>query len=206
MKSWSGGATVSRVTVSQPVVALTFDDGPHPVNTQRLLDILQKENAKATFYMVGPNIQSYPSLAQRAVNEGHEIGNHTWNHANLTRMTDQQVIEDIDKTDDVINKVTGIYPSTFRAPYGAMTRSQRLWVYERYKRPTIFWTIDPRDWAYPDIQQMTQHIISRASSGDIILLHDIHATTVDAVPGIIKGLKEKGLKFVTVSQLMSIAE
>lgn len=198
------GVTFSRVSVSQPYVAMTFDDGPHPRNTPRLLDMLRDRNIKATFYVIGRNVDMYPDITRRIVAEGHEIGNHTYTHGNLTKMSDDSVRNELVKCRASIAKATGVQPRTLRPPYGALLQSQRTWIHSEFNYPTIMWSVDPRDWQRPGPSVVTSRILSGATPGAIILAHDLHAPTVDAMPGTLDGLLKKGYKFVTVSQLLAM--
>jgi len=184
-------------------VALTFDDGPHPVHTPKLLDILSSHNVKATFYVTGQNASRYPALIRRMVNEGHEIGNHTWSHPNLTKLSDADVRSQLDRSNAAIVSATGVKPRTFRPPYGALTTRQRSWINSSYGYPIVFWTVDPKDWKDRNASLVSSRTIAGAKNGAILLLHDIHATSVAAVPQSINSILSKGYKFVTVSQILA---
>jgi len=184
-------------------LALTFDDGPHAQQTPRLLDILAQHNVKATFYVTGQNASRYPHLIKRIVAEGHEIGNHTYNHPNLTKLSDAQVRSELDRTVSAIVAAAGVKPRTFRAPYAAMTQRQRAWVNAQYGYPIVFWSVDPMDWKDRNASVVSSRLINRAKNGGVLLLHDIHASSVSAVPQTINGLLSKGFQFVTVSQILA---
>lgn len=198
------GVTISRISTSEPFVAITFDDGPHPQNTPRLLDILRKRNVKATFYVIGKNVDMYPEITRRIVAEGHEIGNHTYTHPNLTKLSQQAVRNELNKTTAAIARVTGVRPRTMRPPYGALYQSQRSWIHQEYGYPTVLWSVDPRDWQRPGPSVVTSRIVQGTQSGSIILAHDLHAPTVSAMPATLDHLLHKGYKFVTVSQLIAM--
>lgn len=202
--SKDAGVTFSRVSVGEPIVAMTFDDGPHPRNTPRLLDMLRDRNIKATFYVIGRNVDLYPALTRRIVAEGHEIGNHTYTHGNLTKMSDEKVREEMVKCRASIAKASGVQPRTMRPPYGALLQRQRSMIHSEFGYPTIMWSVDPRDWQRPGPSVVTSRILSGTTPGAIILAHDLHAPTVDAMPGTLDGLLRKGYKFVTVSQLLAM--
>lgn len=199
----SQSVTVSNGSRSSKYLALTFDDGPHPVHTPRLLDMLRERNVKATFYVLGPRVQSYPHIIRRMVAEGHEIGNHTWTHGNLKHMSDQQIRSEFARTRDMIVAVSGVQPRTMRAPYGSIYTRQREMVYREFGYPTVMWDVDPLDWKKPGHSVVAQRLISRARNGSILLLHDIHGSSVDAVPHTIDSLLRAGYQFVTVSQLIA---
>ncbi|MGB2403349.1 MAG: polysaccharide deacetylase family protein [Akkermansiaceae bacterium] len=187
-----------------PYIAMTFDDGPHPQNTPRLLDMLRERNIKATFYVVGRNVNLYPHIVRRIVAEGHEIGNHTWTHRNLTSLSNASVRLEMDRTRDVIISACGVEPRTMRPPYGALRESQRAWIHKEYGYPTIMWNVDPMDWRRPGVSVVTSRILEKTRNGSIVLAHDLHKPTVDAMPKTLDGLLERGFQFVTVSQLLSV--
>jgi peptidoglycan/xylan/chitin deacetylase (PgdA/CDA1 family) len=183
---------------------MTFDDGPSPGNTTRLLDILKQRNIKVTFFMIGPNVVAHPEIARRALAEGHEIGNHSWTHPQLSKLSDQRVTEEITKTQEAIKNVTGFTPTILRPPYGAITKRQRQWIENQFGLSVILWSVDPLDWKRPGASVITQRILSGAQAGAIILSHDIHQQTVDAMPATLDALLAKGFKFVTVSELIAM--
>jgi len=187
-------------------IALTFDDGPVSSNTTRLLDILKRRNIKATFYVLGNRVKGNQSLVRRMVAEGHELGNHTWTHGKLTNMSDSQVRSELNRNRDAIVSVTGIKPRTMRPPYGALTQRQRNWIFKEYGYPTILWDVDPQDWKKPGVSVVRDRIVSKTRNGSIILLHDLHSVSVDAVPSTVDALLRKGYKFVTVSQLIALSK
>ncbi len=200
----SSGITFSRVSVSQPYIAITFDDGPHPKNTPRLLDMLRERNIKATFYVIGRNVDLYPNVLRRTVSEGHEIGNHTYTHPILSKLGDSTVREELTKCRDAVARAAGVQPRTMRPPYGALLQRQREWIHAELRYPTIMWSVDPLDWKRPGPSVVTSRILSGTTPGAIVLAHDLHAATVDAMPATLDGLLNKGYKFVTVSQLLAM--
>ncbi len=179
-------------------VALTFDDGPGRYTAQLLRD-LAAYNARATFFTVGQNVAIYPSLVRAEVQAGHEIGNHTWSHVDLSTASPAVIVRQIRKTDQIITKITGSAPTLIRPPYGAISGQVRANV----DRPLVLWDVDTLDWKYHDSARVTRSAITGIQPGDIVLMHDIHATTVAAVPAILKSLSKRGFHFVTVSQLMA---
>ncbi|MDG1357340.1 MAG: polysaccharide deacetylase family protein [Akkermansiaceae bacterium] len=188
-----------------PYIAMTFDDGPHPQNTPRLLDMLRERNIKATFYVVGRNVDLYPHIVRRMVAEGHEVGNHTWTHRNLTRLSNDSVRSEMDRTRNVIVSACGVVPRTMRPPYGALRESQRAWIYKEYGYPTIMWNVDPNDWKRPGVSVVTSRILESTRNGSIVLAHDLHKPTVDAMPDTLDGLLRRGFQFVTISQLLGVS-
>ncbi|MEM6910254.1 MAG: polysaccharide deacetylase family protein [Verrucomicrobiota bacterium] len=196
--------TWSRANVPGPFVALTFDDGPHPTNTPRLLDILKRRNITATFFVVGSNTNAYPGIIRRMVAEGHEVANHTVNHPNLTQLSQNGVRRELDGSRDAIQRACGVTPTLMRPPYGALSRYQRAWIMEEYRYPTILWDVDPRDWTRPGAAVVADRIVKGTRNGSIILAHDIHAPTIDAMPSTLDRLLGKGFRFVTVSELLAL--
>ncbi len=196
--------TYNGANVEGPYIALTFDDGPSAANTPRLLEMLAKRNVKATFYVVGRCVKDNPAILKRTVEEGHEIGNHSWSHPKLSSMSEAAVREEIQKTHDAVLEVAGVPPKSFRPPYGAFTEKQQRWAFKEFGYKTVLWTVDPFDWKRPGANVVAQRILSQTQPGSIILVHDIHKGTVDAMPEVLDGLLAKGYKFVTVSELLAM--
>jgi peptidoglycan-N-acetylglucosamine deacetylase len=197
-------ATYAQARVDQPYIAMTFDDGPSAENTPRLLEMLKQRNIKATFFLIGQNVVSNPDLVRRILAEGHEIGNHSWTHPQLSKLSDDRVTAEITQTQDAIKEASGFTPTLLRPPYGAITPRQREWIENRFGLNIILWSVDPFDWKRPGASVITQRILSQARPGAIILSHDIHKQTVDAMPATLDALIAKGYKFVTVSQLIAM--
>jgi peptidoglycan/xylan/chitin deacetylase (PgdA/CDA1 family) len=197
-------ATYTQAHVDQPYIAMTFDDGPSAENTPRLLEMLKQRNIKATFFLIGQNVASNPDLVRRILAEGHEIGNHSWTHPQLSKLSDQRVTAEITKTQDAIKDASGFTPTLLRPPYGAITPRQREWIANQFGLNIILWSVDPFDWKRPGASVITQRILTEARPGAIILSHDIHKQTVDAMPATLDGLIRKGYKFLTVSQLIAL--
>lgn len=202
--SQGAGVTFSRVLVSGNYIAMTFDDGPHPQNTPRLLDILRARNVKATFYVIGRSVDLYPQVVRRAVAEGHEVGNHTHTHRLLSKLGDSEVRSELVRCRDAVRRAAGVDMRTMRPPYGGLLQRQRQLVHAEFGYPTILWSVDPLDWKRPGPGVVTSRILGAANPGAIILSHDLHAQTVDAMPATIDGLLRRGFKFVTVSQLLAM--
>ena len=196
--------TFSQCHVEGPYVAMTFDDGPHGANTPRLLEMLKQRGIKATFFCVGQCVAEYPELAKRIVDEGHEIASHSWSHPQLSSMSEANVREQLEKTHQAIKQATGITPKIFRPPYGAFTARQRNWANAVYGYKTILWDVDPLDWKIRNSAHVESEILKQTVPGSIILSHDIHKTTVDAMPATLDALLAKGFKFVTVSELLAM--
>ncbi len=180
-----------------PCVALTFDDGPS-VYTSRLLDILREENVKATFFVLGKSAAVQKQTLRRIAEEGHNIGNHSYDHKNFAKISLDEARRQITLTDDITQEITGSKPTYFRFPYGAFTNDKLMLV----NRPIIGWNIDPLDWKYRDAEKVAAEM-SKASANAIILAHDIHKTTVEAIPQVIRNLKAKGYRIVTLDELFA---
>jgi peptidoglycan/xylan/chitin deacetylase (PgdA/CDA1 family) len=195
----------SQCHVEGNVIAITFDDGPHPQNTPRLLDMLKERGIKATFFLIGKSAATWPALVKRIVDEGHEVANHTWTHPQLSHLKQTSVLSELQKTHDAIEKACGVAPILYRPPYGAITISQRKAIHDQFKYPTIVWDVDPLDWRSPRSSTKTHdRILEQVRSGSIILCHDIHAETVDAMPATLDDLKARGYQFATVTQLLNL--
>jgi peptidoglycan/xylan/chitin deacetylase (PgdA/CDA1 family) len=177
-------------------IAMTFDDGPGP-HTKRLLETLATHDAHATFFLVGHNVRTYRSLTRAELAAGHEVANHSWDHADLTRRTAAEVRSQISRSNDAITSASGTAPLLMRPPYGAVNDTVRREV----KMPIILWSIDTEDWKHRDSTRVADYTIRRTRPGDIVLFHDIHASTVAAIPRILQTLAARGYHFVTVSQL-----
>lgn len=208
-KAASPGAklTYSSVHVNGPYIAMTFDDGPHPRNTPKLLDILKQRNIKATFFLVGENVREYPNIVRRILAEGHEIGNHTYKHPlNMTRLTDEQAHKEIADTAKALEDVAGYHSHLYRPPGGNTNARQTQWVHDDFGYLSILWSVDPNDWKRPGVSVVQRRLISGAHPGAIMLSHDIHAPTIEAVPLVLDTLLAKGYQFVTVSQLINLEQ
>jgi peptidoglycan/xylan/chitin deacetylase (PgdA/CDA1 family) len=202
--SKNSGITFSRVLVSGNHIAITFDDGPHPQNTPRLLDMLRARNIKATFYVIGRSVELYPQVVRRTVAEGHEIGNHSHTHRLLSKLGDDELRQEMARCRDAVGRAAGVQPRTMRPPYGGLLQRQRELVHAEYGYPTILWSCDPLDWKRPGASVVSSRILAGTSAGGIVLAHDLHAQTVDAMPAAFDGLLRRGFKFVTVSQLLAM--
>ncbi len=181
-----------------PCIALTFDDGPGRY-TAELLDVLASRDVAVTFFTVGVNVVHQPALTARIVAEGHEIGNHTFDHRDLTTLSPSLVREQVESAQAAIRDATGAPAALLRPPYGATNDVSA----ENVGLPQIVWTVDTRDWADRDAAIVTSRALDGAAAGRIILMHDIHASTVAAVPAIVDGLLAEGYRLVTVSDLLA---
>ncbi len=196
--------TVSQCNVDGPHIAITFDDGPHGTNTPRLLDMLKQRKIHATFFMVGQCVAEYPAIVKRMVAEGHEVANHSWSHPQLSSMTEASVREQLQRTHDAIIAACGVAPKTMRPPFGAFTARQRAWSHGEWGYKCILWDVDPLDWKVRNAEHVKNAILKAAVPGSIILAHDIHKSTIDAMPETLDGLLAKGFKFATVTELLAM--
>ncbi|MFP5115918.1 polysaccharide deacetylase family protein [Bacillaceae bacterium C204] len=198
-----------EVNTNQKIVALTFDDGPHPIFTPQILDILAKYNAKATFFVAGNKVIRFPDLLKREVKEGHEIANHTYHHI-YGNMTSEKLSSELEETDKIIKKITGFKPSLFR-PVGGYYNDLIINTALKNGKVVVLWTWgqDTRDWADPPVSQICNTITKGVKPGNIILFHDWHGSeytqtcqTVKALDTILDFLYKNGYKCVTVSELL----
>lgn len=198
------GFRVAQVNVPGNYVALTFDDGPSASYTPQVLDILKRHKARATFFVLGENAVRNKSLLARAVAEGHEIANHTYSHIKMTAVGRQTIAREIERTSDIIKEATGYYPTAMRPPYGAINSELVDMVYSNYGMHAVLWDVDTRDWQHPGVSTVVNRAVNKSQPGSIILLHDIHASTLAAVEEVVTGLQARGFKLVTVSQLIEM--
>ena len=187
------------------IIALTFDDGPHPKETLEVLDVLKKYDVKATFFIAGKHANWYSKPLLRAIKENHEIGNHTFNHPDISKLSESQIEDEILKCEEVLIKLTGKKPTLFRPPFGSYNENSLTSIANKLGYKIILWnTVDAKDWENPSANKIANTIIDNAKNGDIILLHDYGTeNTVKALDILIPIMQQKGFKFVTVSQLIN---
>lgn len=179
-------------------IALTFDDGPHPVQTKRLLDGLRERKVKATFFLMGQNIEGNEEVVKQMQKDGHLIGNHSYRHVQLTKAGESAVCEAIEQTERIISEITGERPEYLRPPYGDWNESLEC----RLDLTPVFWSVDSLDWKLQNTEKIVDKVLKNIEDGDIVLMHDIFPTSVDAALRIIDELQEQGYSFVTVEELM----
>ena len=187
-------------TVANKTIALTFDDGPGPY-TEKLLDILDKYDAKATFFLIGSKVSARANTLRRMQSRGHQLGNHSWSHPELNKVSAEQLASEIDQTNNAIKQAVGTKPNIIRPPYGAFNRA----VLEQFRQrgmSAVVWSVDTRDWADRNSEIVCSRAVAGARNGAVILMHDIHPTSVNAVPCILDSLKQQGYSFVTVQNLI----
>ena len=182
---------------SRKVVALTFDDGPNPNTTPVALELLKKYNAKATFFMVGRSVAGNEDIIKQVVAEGHQIGNHSWSHPLLTKVTLEQAKSQINDTTEVLKKASGQDVHIMRPPYGGINSAIQAAVSQSF----ILWDVDTLDWKNRNTASIMKEV-QKTQPGSIILMHDIHQTSIDALPTVLQYLTEQGFELVTVEELM----
>ena len=193
--------TNKKINNSDKLIALTFDDGPN-YNTSKVLDVLAKYNAKATFFVLGSKAKDNKKILKREYDSGMEIGNHTFNHLLLTKYKENVIKDEIDKTSSVIFEVTGRYPKLLRPSYGAYNNT----IKKIGDMPIIIWDIDTLDWKYHNSKKIASRVINKVKDGDIILMHDIYSATANSLNIIIPELQNRGYTFVTVPELFYYKE
>ena len=187
-----------RVDPEKKLIAFSFDDGPSRKNTEKILKALDKNNARATFFMLGQNAKYYPDLVKKVEESGNEIAGHSWNHPLLTKLGKKGVKKQMSQMNEAIASVTGSDVGLLRTPYGSINRTVKNTV----KDPLILWSIDTLDWKTLNADKTAAAILKQAKDGDIILMHDIHAPTAEAVKKVLPKLEKKGFQVCTVSELL----
>jgi peptidoglycan-N-acetylglucosamine deacetylase len=198
------GITLDWIHVDGPYIALTFDDGPSGKLTPKLLDLLAAHHIKVTFFLIGENVAEHPEIVAREAREGHELANHSWSHPNLGKMSDESVRGQIRRTDDAIRNAAGISPTLLRPPYGSITPRQKKWINHEFGYKIALWDVDPLDWKRPGPNVVCNRIVKNTRAGSIVLVHDIHPGSIEAIPCVLNQLEAKGFKFVTVSELLAM--
>ena len=200
------GMVFSENPKSGKVVALTFDDGPHPEQTAKVLDVLEKYGAKGTFFVIGRNIAGNESVVRRIIDDGHEIGNHTYTHP-LRSGSSETLLEEAAKTSELLESTFDYSPVLFRPPGGNISGSMIESICEAgYKCVLWSWRMDTRDWASPPVESVVQTVLQDVKFGDIVLFHDNvygNSPTAEALEIILPELIDRGYSFVTVSELIA---
>ncbi len=179
-------------------IALTFDDGPHPSYTKKLLDGLKERGVRATFFVMGEHAELHPDIIKRMHDEGHLIGNHTYSHIQLTSSNRQEFKDELVRTNKIIKDITGEEVQYVRPPYGSWDKSLE----KELNMFPVLWNIDPLDWNTPNASKVARRVIKNAEENAVILLHDYYSTSVDAAFMIIDKLTEEGFTFVTVDEIL----
>lgn len=179
-------------------IALTFDDGPHPVWTEKLLDGLKARGIRATFFVIGQSAERYPELIQRMVDEGNQVGNHTYSHVQLTACNESSALEEIRRTQEVIYQAAGFDARYIRPPFGSWNETLQ----EETSLEAVLWDVDPYDWKVQNTDAVVQSILKQTEDGSIILLHDVYETSVEAALKTADIFLERGYRFCTVDEIM----
>lgn len=179
-------------------VALTFDDGPHPVYTPEMLDVLKEKNVKATFFLLGEQVEQYPDIVKRMSEEGHLIGNHSYKHEQLSKLSSVQACTQVNRTNELIYSITGKYPEYLRPPFGDWKDRLDCEV----NMIEVLWDVDTLDWSSQNKDKVVNKVMKNVEEGDIILMHDSYESTVEATAEIIDRLQKDGYEFVTVDELI----
>lgn len=192
-----GGA---EIPAGEKYVALTFDDGPRRITTERLLDGLKERGASATFFLIGEQIEDNADLVVRMAEEGHQIGNHTWSHQRLDGAAPDEAAHEVARTEAALEALLGGGEYWLRPPYGQVNAGTE----ESFGVPLVKWSVDPRDWESRNTDKVVQSILKNVEPNSIILLHDIYPTSVDAALKVVDRLREEGYWFVTVEELLCL--
>lgn len=179
-------------------IALTFDDGPHPVYTEQMLEVLEEADVPATFFLLGQNIEGREELVREIAEKGHLIGNHTFHHVQITGLSKEQACQEIEETSDLIEELTGKGTEYVRPPFGTWNEGLE----SNLNLIPVMWTIDTLDWTTQNVDTIVEHVVKNAEDNDIILMHDSYKSTVQAVERIIELLKAEGFEFVTVDEVL----
>ena len=193
-----GYVSASATPVEAPKIALTFDDGPSAAWTPALLDGLKERGVKATFFLIGENADKNPEIVKRMAEEGHLIGNHTYHHVELTKVSENEARLELADTSAVIVRITGKEPEYMRPPFGAWQRKLE----QEIQILPVLWTIDPLDWTTENQDEIVNKVVTEAEENDIILLHDCYKSSIEAGLRIVDILQEEGFVFVTVDELL----
>lgn len=193
-----GYVSASATPVEAPKIALTFDDGPSTAWTPALLDGLKERGVKATFFLIGENADKNPEIVKRMAEEGHLIGNHTYHHVELTKVSENEARLELADTSAAIVRITGKEPEYMRPPFGAWQRKLE----QEIQMLPVLWTIDPLDWTTENQDEIVNKVVTEAEENDIILLHDCYKSSIEAGLRIVDILQEEGFMFVTVDELL----
>lgn len=191
---------IRKLDPEKPMIAFTFDDGPHYEQTPRLLEILEANDARATFFVLGDRVlwgESNKKALKMVYDSGNEVASHTYSHKHLKELSAEEIKEEVKKTRDAVFSVTGEYPTLLRPPYGEYSDAVKAYSYA----PLITWNLDSKDWYFRNTEQIVEHVLAEAGDGKIVLMHDIHWFTVDAAEILIPELRARGYQIVTVQEL-----
>ncbi len=204
-ESAKGNGEIEPLDPNGKYVALTFDDGPSPKVTPDILMTLKEHKAKATFFMLGSQVEFYPDLAKKVAEEGHEIANHTLHHRDLTQLGKEQIEQQIGESEKIIANATGQENLLIRPPYGSYNEKVET-VADEENEPLILWSVDSLDWQSLNAQDVITTVEQEIAPNSIVLLHDIHPSTGKALPELLSALEDRGYEFVTVSELLTLKQ
>jgi len=196
----SGDENIHAADPEKKYVALTFDDGPHPVYTQKILDILAEKNIVATFFIVGGRAEIYPESLLRMKELNCELGNHTYDHVDLSKTKKAGILYQIQRCNEAIYAASGEYPIVYRPPFGRISKENEKAIPMR----KVLWTVDSQDWNTKNKDKVIKNVVKSVKDGSIILMHDFYKSTLNALPEIIDQLTEAGYEFATVSELAAL--
>lgn len=191
-------ASADNVPADIRRIALTFDDGPHPVYTQQLLDGLKERGVRATFFVIGEHAELHPDIIKRMVEEGHLVGNHTYSHIQLTKNNRDLYKKELVRTNEILREITGQEVQYVRPPYGSWDKSFE----KELNMFPVLWNVDPLDWRSENVNRIAQKIVSKVKENDIILMHDYYDTSVKAALKAVDELLDEGYTFVTVEEVL----
>ena len=195
---------IKDIKSDKKYIALTFDDGPHPRYTGEILNVLIEKQARATFFIVGNRAELHPTLLRRIKGANCELGNHTYNHVDLSQVSQSEFMSQIDKCNQAIYNATGEYPSVYRPPFGRISKANEQLISGSMKK--ILWTVDSMDWNTKDKDKIVKHVVKSAKNRAVILMHDFYSQAVEALPDIIDELRTQGYEFLTVSELRELSD
>ena len=194
---WSGSGRYKNV-------CLTFDDGPNPTYTPRILQILKEKKVRATFFLIGQHAQQHPDLVKKIYESGHELGDHTFSHVELPKVPSDKIKQELETTRSIVESAAGAKIFLFRPPWGIFDGRSLAEIAMR-KFDAVLWSVDSRDWSRPGIAQIKANVLEKVGNGSIILFHDDHDQIVQALPEIILKLQEQGYQFITISEMMALS-
>ena len=203
------GAEHMGITFFKPgghYIMLTFDDGPHPLLTPKLLDVLKARKARCTFFVTGNKAFDHPDILKRMVSDGHEVASHGWSHTSITLLPRDELLLQLRQTSKTINDIVKRKPTVYRPPYGNSNQTLNALIATEMQMKVVLWSLDSLDWENRDAAFITKHIVSRAKPGDVILAHDTSPQMIAAVAGTIDALIAEGYELLTVSEIMSFPD
>ncbi len=193
-----------KPTSDKKYVALTFDDGPHGTLTPKLLDSLKGTGAKVTFFVMGIKAELHPDILKRAVSEGHEVANHVWDHPVLSKLSFDKVHDQLSRTNTAIKNAIDKLPTVMRPPYGNTNKKLNNYITDTEKLDVIMWSLDTNDWKRPASAEIIKRVVDKVKPGTVILCHDIHPGTIEAMPELVATLQRMGYTLLTVTEMIEM--